>query len=48
MKLIPLFALVLLANCTPTGRYPLSGEKCSPQDPVQTLDANDCTIPGLG
>jgi PBP1b-binding outer membrane lipoprotein LpoB len=24
--------------------YPISGESCAPDDPVRTLDANDCTV----
>ena len=25
--------------------YPISGEQCGPEDPVQTLDASDCYTP---
>ena len=25
-------------------RYPVSGETCGPDDPVHTLDANDCVV----
>ena len=42
MKYFTLIALLVLANCAPEGRYPLSGEECGPDDPVLTLDANDC------
>lgn len=48
MKFLPLLAMLILANCTPEGRYPVSGEKCGPTDPVLTLDAADCTVPTLG
>jgi hypothetical protein len=34
--------LAALAACTETNRYPISGEECSPDDPVQTLDAPEC------
>lgn len=48
MKFIPLLAILVLANCAPEGRYPLSGEECGPNDPVLSLDAADCTVPTIG
>lgn len=38
-------AMILLgtAGCD-DGRYPISGEKNAPDDPVLTLDAKDCTV----
>ena len=48
MKCIPIIAILFLASCAAEGRYPLSGEECSPGDPVLTLDAADCTVPTLG
>lgn len=38
-------ALVLSA-CAETGTYPLGEGQCKPTDPVQDLDAADCTVPG--
>lgn len=32
-----------LAGCA-DGNYPISGETCAPGDPVQKLDAHDCTV----
>lgn len=30
------------------GKYPVNGEACGPDDPVQKLDANDCAVlPGV-
>jgi hypothetical protein len=43
------FLLILclgLTACENTGTYPISGEECGPNDPVQTLDAADCAVPG--
>ncbi len=48
MKIISLFAMLLLASCAAEGRYPVSGEECAPGDPVLDLDAADCTVPTLG
>ena len=42
MKLLPLLMILFLASCAEEGRYPLSGEECSPNDPVLTMDAPDC------
>ena len=51
MRRILMVALAVMAfgvaSCAP-GKYPISGETCGPQDPVKTLDANDCSIlPGI-
>lgn len=48
MKFLPLLAILILASCAQEGRYPVSGDECGPNDPVLTLDTNDCTVPGLG
>lgn len=45
MKFAPFFLILVLANCAPEGRYPVSGEECAPTDPVLTLDAADCIAP---
>ncbi len=36
---------VFLAGCEADGKYPLSGEECRADDPVQTLDTSDCIPP---
>ena len=41
---LPVLAL-LLAGCQEPTTYPISGEECDPNDPVQTLDAADCMVP---
>jgi|GEM_PF-5400836 hypothetical protein len=51
-RLAPVAALLLgasvLAACETTPQeYPVSHETCAPGDPVQTLDANDCKLPGM-
>ena len=38
----PLVLLIFLAACEDDKKYPVSGEDCGPDDPVQTLDAADC------
>lgn len=35
-------ALLGAAGCTDPDHYPISGQKCSPDDPVHDLDMNDC------
>jgi hypothetical protein len=35
-------ALMLGAGCTTTDRYPVSGEKCNPDDPVKGMSAPEC------
>ena len=42
---LALIAAGLLAACTQTETYPLSGEECQPGDPVQGMDAQDCLVP---
>jgi hypothetical protein len=37
---------LLLSACAETGTYPVSDDQCKPTDPVQDLDAADCTVPG--
>jgi hypothetical protein len=46
--LLRIFFLTLtlaVLGCAKPGHYPISGEDCGPNDPVQTLDAADCTAP---
>lgn len=46
-----LMALTLtlgLAACEEPTTYPVSGEECTPGDPVQGLDAGDCVVPVPG
>lgn len=38
-------AAVLSACEKSSDTYPVSGEQCGPNDPVKTLDAEDCFIP---
>jgi hypothetical protein len=51
MKLFMQIALVmatLAASGCAESKYPVSGETCGPDDPVRTLDANDCMVaPGV-
>jgi hypothetical protein len=35
-------AVLLAASGCATDRYPLSGEKCGPDDPVKTMTAPPC------
>ncbi len=45
-----MMAAMLLSACEKTAEtYPVTGEQCGPEDPVQTLDAADCNIlpPGV-
>jgi hypothetical protein len=35
-------ALLVSAGCASIGRYPVSGEKCSPSDPVKSMSAGEC------
>lgn len=43
-KLSALFACLLMAGflsaCANEGHYPVSGEECGPDDPVQSVDPN--------
>jgi len=35
-------ALLVSAGCATSGRYPISGEKCNPDDPVKGMSAPKC------
>lgn len=51
MTLLTLFAALALAGCVEPedDTYPLSGEQCTAEDPVQDFGATDCTpIAGTG
>lgn len=41
-------SLVLAACEKEAETYPISGEECGPEDPVKTLDAEDCFVPPAG
>lgn len=41
---IALAMIVLGVSGCDDGRYPISGERCAPDDPVLTLDARDCSV----
>lgn len=44
-----MLAAALLSACENTNEtYPISGEECGPNDPVQTLDAADCAVVPAG
>jgi len=46
-----LAVLAALAACEPQSTYPISGEECSADDPVQSIDAAPCpgtTATGIG
>ncbi|MFD1342323.1 hypothetical protein [Litorisediminicola beolgyonensis] len=47
LMVVALFVPFGLAGCAGTAptTYPISGESCSPADPVQDLDATDCVQP---
>ncbi|MGV6805273.1 MAG: hypothetical protein ACWA49_13820 [Ruegeria sp.] len=38
-------AAVLSACDKSNDTYPVTGEQCGPNDPVKTLDAEDCYVP---
>lgn len=40
--LILLMSVLALSACTEEGRYPLSGEECTAEDPVQEMTSADC------
>lgn len=54
MSTKPLVAVLIVAAATlsacekSTETYPVTGEQCGPNDPVKTLDAEDCYIPPAG
>ncbi len=35
-------ALLVSAGCAGIGRYPVSGEKCGPNDPVKSMSSPAC------
>lgn len=37
--------LSVVAGCSDPDHYPISGQACSPEDPVLDLDASDCAPP---
>ncbi|WP_374300276.1 hypothetical protein [Paracoccus sp. (in: a-proteobacteria)] len=43
-----LFGLLGLSACETAkpATYPISGQPCQPGDPVKTMDAGDCVMPG--
>jgi hypothetical protein len=41
---IALAMIVLGISSCDDGRYPISGKTCAPDDPVRSLDAQDCTV----
>ncbi|MEL6617457.1 MAG: hypothetical protein AAFP16_01175 [Pseudomonadota bacterium] len=43
--LLALLALIGTAACEEPETYPLSGEECGPNDPVQELNVDNCTPP---
>ena len=49
MRILPIaltvLAVLTLQACENPDRYPLSGEACSPNDPVQELNAEACKSP---
>jgi hypothetical protein len=46
MTVVLLAASLGLFACAETGTYPLGEDQCKPTDPVQTMDASDCIVPG--
>ena len=42
--ILALAALFALGACEGHDSYPLSGEPCAPDEPVQELEARDCVI----
>ncbi len=47
ITLLLLAALGVVAACTDTETYPITGEECGPDDAVKTIDAADCDVPGI-
>ncbi|WP_209598391.1 hypothetical protein [Ruegeria sp. HKCCSP351] len=44
-----MISAMLLSACENKGEtYPVTGEQCGPNDPVKTLDAEDCYVPPAG
>lgn len=42
---ICLIALLALASCAGEGRYPVTGQKCGPDDPVKDMEGESCLPP---
>lgn len=47
VSLIAVVATTFVLGCEQTGKYPVSGEECAPEDPVKSLDVSDCVTPAL-
>ncbi|MEO1638309.1 MAG: hypothetical protein AAFU41_03555 [Pseudomonadota bacterium] len=49
MKQLSYLAIIMIlaavAGCTDPDHYPISGQECSPDDPVLDMDAADCMPP---
>lgn len=46
LLLLAMFAGLGIAACTPEeNTYPLTGEECGPEDPVQDFGGTDCLPP---
>lgn len=43
--LVMLAAFATISGCTDSDHYPISGQECSPDDPVHDLSASDCMPP---
>ncbi|WP_170427638.1 hypothetical protein [Ruegeria arenilitoris] len=49
LTVLLMLAVAFLSACEKdTNTYPITGEQCGPDDPVKTLDAEDCFIPPAG
>jgi hypothetical protein len=48
-SLFLVLSLIAVAGCVDEGRYPVSGEECSAEDPVSNVDASmaDCVPVGI-
>ena len=44
---LALIALVFLQACEDRDTYPISGQECGPNDPVQEMTVPDCTPTGV-
>jgi hypothetical protein len=47
LRISAVAVLIGLGACEQVDRYPISEQTCSANDPVRSLDMNDCRIPGL-
>ncbi len=45
--LLLIVTLGVTAACTDTDTYPITGAECGPEDPVKTIDAANCDVPGI-